>query len=95
MRLFHPDVVYPSDTYGGRYVEVSGPVLEVGGPYAESDDDSVRVVVEAEDGRRHTGWAHGPLVAQVFGQQPLRATMRVYDAGGGWYPDNRVTSLSW
>jgi hypothetical protein len=88
-RLFEPNVVYPSDRTGGGYVEFEGPVVEVGDPLDTSSGMlEMPVVVRTEKGD-FRGWTncpshHGPL------RVGDRATIRVYDSGGGWYPDDRI-----
>jgi hypothetical protein len=92
--LFEPGVVYPSD-HVGEYVEVSGVILEVGEPLS----DSVSVTIEVPPGvrgeGRHTGYWTGPGIER--GDLPPvggKATLHLYRAGGGWYPDDRVVSWS-
>lgn len=88
MSLFERHLVYPSDSYGGRFVEFEGPVVEVGEPIASGE---YQVWVETSKGR-FSGWtsAYAAVFPPKVGHH---ATIRIYDAGGGWYPDDRI--LSW
>lgn len=91
-RLFEHGVSYPSDREGGCYVEFEGPVVEVGKPLDETSDMlETPVTVRTEKGD-FRGWATFPACcgAPVVGD---RATIRVYDSGGGWYPDDKI--ISW
>lgn len=85
-QLFERGLVYPRD-HVGPYVELDGDVVEVGEPMG----DSVKITVRAEYGRI-SGWADGPFLRVADGAK--RARVRVYDSGGGFYPDNRVVSLN-
>ena len=84
--LFDRNLVYPRD-HVGPYVELDGDIVEVGEPM----DDSVEVTIDTEHGRV-SGWADGPFLRAVKGAGWAR--IRVYDSGGGFYPDNRVVSMS-
>lgn len=94
-RLFEPNLVYPSDREGGRFVELDGDIIEVGEPlFGSLVYVSVKVRTEKGDFGGFYGFppswlehlqTQGPKVGH-------RATIRVYDAGGGWYPDNKITS---
>lgn len=87
---FDPRLVYPSDNVGGCYIDVPGRVVDVGFPLRPREEYPVTVEV-AED-EEHTGFTGymGDFKPQVGDH----AVIRVYDAGGGWYPDNRVLSLA-
>lgn len=89
-RLFEPGFVYPSDYEGGRYVELEGLVVEVGKSIdASSDFHETPVTVRTEKGDFQGWWCRpARLEAPVVGD---RATVRVYDCGGGWYPDDKIT----
>lgn len=87
MPLFDPDYVYPSDLEGGRYMECVGPIVEVALALA----DHWKMTVRTEKGD-HTGWLRKiddfePKVGDF-------ACIRIYDCGGGWYPDNKIMSVS-
>lgn len=89
-RLFEPGVSYPSDREGGRYVEFEGPVVEVGESLGMTRDMlEMPVMVRTEKGDLR-GWTSYPA---CFGRLVVgdRATIRAYDCGGGWYPDNKIT----
>lgn len=81
MSLFDPNCVYPSDATG-PYTELKGVVLEVGDP---NSTGNVSVKVQTEKGV-FTGyyWAKYPPKVGYL------TTIRIYNAGGGWYPDNRI-----
>jgi hypothetical protein len=79
--LFDRRFIYPSDQYGGIYLDLEGEIISV---------DEFVVDVFTEYGK-FTGYIDGN-----FGLEPVvgyKATIRVYDWGGGWYPDNRI--ISW
>lgn len=86
-RLFEPNLVYPSDRDGGRYVELEGTLIEVRAPLSEKADYPCKVQTTKGVFDAFTGYV-GSFVPEV-GQL---VTVRIYDAGGGWYPDNRITS---
>lgn len=91
-RLFDPNYVYPSDREGGRYVEFVGDVIEVGDiDVGGSDLYEVRLVVRTEKGD-FSGFTRIPRTSTFRPRVGYKARIRVYDAGGGWYPDNRITS---
>lgn len=80
-RLFDHDLVYPSDNYG-PYVELEGKVVLV---------SHSRVDVEVEGHGGMTGYSDFIEARPETAPRPgYIATIRVYDAGGGWYPDNRI-----
>lgn len=84
--LFKRGVTYPSDEVG-RYVELDGIVVKV---------DHERVDVDVP-GRGFISGYFDPESPRFwsFSFRPRaghRATVRVYDAGGGFYPDNTITS---
>ena len=84
---FDRNLAYPCDDVGA-YQEVSGVVVETGEPLG----GSVRVVIETEKHGRITGYARKPMARSA--KRAVWACIRVYDAGGGFYPDNSVTRLS-
>ena len=89
-RLFDPAVSYPSDREGGEYLEFEGPVVEVGEPLDTTGDMlEMSAVVRTEKGD-FRGWTNYPA---RYGRLRVgdRATIRVYNSGGGWYPDDRIT----
>ncbi len=85
-RLFDPNLVYPSDREGGCYVDLDGVISEVGAGVS----DAWRIVVRTAEHGDHYGFMTkvGSFVPEIG----MGATIRIYDAGGGWYPDNRITS---
>lgn len=83
-QLFESGVVYPSDSYGGRYVELVGKVTQVH-PNTHDGDD-VRVTVNVPEFGEFDGWAWRRSVPNTG----YEATIRVYDIGGGWYRDHRI-----
>lgn len=82
-KLFDPNLVYPSDEVG-PHVDLEGIVIGVGVQfYPEYSWDEVPVLVKTEYGN-FTGYTSRPPKAGY------RATIRVYNSGGGWYPDDRI-----
>ena len=75
--------VYPSNR-NGRYVELVGKVIGVGEPLT----DSVAITVETRRGT-FTGYYGKPDALPKIGYE---ANVRVYEGGGGWYPDNEIVS---
>lgn len=87
-RLFEPGFTYPSDSTG-PYTELEGEVVELGEPDEFEGRTTVNVYVNTERGKM-SGWyegSHPPYPG-------CRATLRVYRSGGGWYPDDIITSWS-
>jgi hypothetical protein len=83
MRLFERDKVYPSDSVGA-YIDLEGRVVAV-----EAGVSGVWFVrVETEKGT-FTG-----VEERLPPEEGFRATVRIYDSGGGWYPDDRIISWS-
>lgn len=82
--LFDRSLVYPMDDVG-CYVELTGEVVAVG--EQDHPDDEVRVEVRTDRGTFDGYTVRPPKVGHT-------ATVRVYDAGGGFYPDNRVVAWS-
>lgn len=85
-----PKKAFQSDSTG-PYTEVTGPVIRFGD---HDDEDTAKVVISSEHGEVH-GWAHGPMARKIVRHKAAdrgTATIRVYNAGGGWYPDNRVVT---
>lgn len=77
-------VVYPSDQYG-EYIELEGEVT-----WVEADEDN-----EPYSAKVHT--PEGTFDCFGTGQKPAvgyRARVRIYNAGGGWYPDDRIIGWS-
>jgi hypothetical protein len=89
-RLFEPGLVYPEDREGGRYVELDGDVIEVGDPSLGSSP-AVRVRVRTKKGD-FDGYARLPSSRSICPKVGHHATIRLYDSGGGWYPDDRIVS---
>ena len=86
-RLFDPNLVYPADE-GGRFVDLIGTVIEVDNTHHDSFEwEEIKVVVQTEQGTYEGYTPRPPKVG-------YQATIRVYDAGGGWYPDNRIVGWS-
>jgi hypothetical protein len=82
-------VSYPSDREGGEYLEFEGPVVEVGEPLDTTGDMlEMPVVVHTEKGD-FRGWTNYPTHHGRL-QVGDRATIRVYNSGGGWYPDDKI-----
>lgn len=82
--LFDRSFVYPSDEIG-PYIELYGIVESVG----DTTGEDVSVTVSTDKGK-FVGYylsKHAPPIGS-------RASIRVYDAGGGFYPDNKITGWS-
>lgn len=86
MPLFDPNLVYPQDRTG-VYADLEGVVTAVGEPLG----NDVLVTVETDRGV-FLGWTYVPLDQDPVVKIGYLATIRVYDAGGGFYPDNRIVS---
>ena len=84
MILFDYSLVYPRDECG-CYIELDGYVTSIGEPLS----DSFSVEVNTKLGT-FTGYARNYFQIPNIG---CRATIRIYDSGGGWYPDDRIVSL--
>lgn len=74
-------VTYPSDEIGGTYMDLTGQIVEEGGR---------GITVETAKGTFRAFYGHPPPEESLLGST---ATIRCYDWGGGWYPDNRVLSV--
>jgi len=85
--LFDRSLVYPSDEFG-PYIELEGSVVEVNDPLSCG---SVGIKVRTDRGQ-FTAYVCAPMAE--FVAEAKWARVRVYDSGGGWYPDNRVMSIS-
>jgi len=85
--LFNPHLVYPSDEFG-PYLELVGQVTSVNDPLSGGE---VGVKVQTERGQ-FTAYVCKFMAEAVKMGKWVR--VRVYDVGGGWYPDNRVMSIS-
>ena len=78
----------PSDRIG-PYVELVGEVVKVGEP----GFDSVAITVKTDKGT-YMGYWEGPPSERGNVRTPKLgqwARIRIYDAGGGWYPDNTIS----
>lgn len=86
---------YPQDGTG-RYQDAEGDVVEVDTKFFDPDEThpTIRVGVQLADGSVLHGYAHGPLAKYFAEGKVKRTTIRVYSAGGGRYPDNRITGGS-
>jgi hypothetical protein len=85
--LFNPHLVYPSDEFG-PYLELVGQIVSVNSPLSGGE---VGVKVKTERGQ-FTAYVCKHMSDFVGMAKWVR--VRVYDSGGGWYPDNRVMSIS-
>lgn len=81
----------PSDDVG-KYIELTGVVVAVGESYFEPDPrfepEQIGVDVKMDNG----------VVYHAFTTSPpkvgYKATVRHYQWGGGWYPDDKVVAWS-
>lgn len=88
---FDPKVVYPSDDHG-QYVELPGRIVYAGSQIRVHDYDQFPVTLDVGDDDEYSGFTgHMGSVVPKIGDP---AVIRVYNAGGGWYPDNVVTMLA-
>lgn len=93
--LFDPDLVYPSDGTG-YYQDFEGKIVK---SEDLSDLGFAYIHVEVEGVGSFSGvWripdAHrdDPRWIPPIGGS---ARIRIYDAGGGWYPDNEIMGWTW
>ena len=82
--LFPRGFVYPRDDYGGDYIELEGVVLK---RRVADGDDPFSVDVQTLRGRFY---AFAKAYFDEFVFVGGWARVRVYNSGGGWYPDDRV-----
>jgi len=82
--LFQQSLTYPQDDTG-EYTELVGEVVKLGTPIG----DDVSVQVKTARGT-YTGYTQTP--PPKIGNW---ARIRIYRAGGGWYPDNIITGWWW
>ena len=82
---FDPNLVYPSDEVG-QWVEISGPITQV-----DEIAQLIKIVIDSEYGHIE-GYVAEPMYD--FVKKARYARIRVYESGGGCYPDNRVRALS-
>jgi hypothetical protein len=83
--LFDHALAYPQDGVG-PYTELDGIVTRVG--TQDEPDDEVAVTVKTADHGELTGYTPRPP------KVGYTARIRVYECGGGWYPDNRIMGWS-
>ncbi len=83
-KLFHDEFVYPSDE-NGRYTELTGEVIGVGEPI--SNDVAVKV-------QTNLGEFVGYYLAKYAPKIGYFAKIRIYEIGGGHYPDNQIKGWS-
>ena len=84
MVLFDRNFVYPCDDVGA-YVELTGEIIEVGKPLG----GDCCVVVKTEH-----GVFSGFYWAEYAPQTGYTAKIRIYNVGGGFYPDNKIIEWS-
>lgn len=86
-QLFEPGFVYPSD-HLGCYTELNGRIVEIDD---RDDFDYLFIFVQTEYGIFRGVWrpigGHKPKVDYY-------AKIKVYRYGGGFYPDDVITSWS-
>lgn len=87
--LFPSGFVFPSDR-NGEYQDLEGDVIEVGEPMPGSLI-CIRVKVHTEKGD-FDGYAEYPPTCTFTPQVGHHAVIRVYNSGGGSYPDDKITS---
>lgn len=90
--FFRRGFAYPSEMVNGRwtpYAEVQGVVASVNAFAPKDPLEDVRIRMNVP--------GHGEVVAYARAGLRVRGGDRVlvhvYDAGGGWYPDNRVVAV--
>ena len=86
---FDPNLVYPTDDVG-PFIDINGIVIKADkGVKKEGSfllEEPIYVVVDTEYGNI-SGFAR--MQAEIG----MKATIRVYDSGGGFYPDNTIRSI--
>jgi hypothetical protein len=87
-RLFdYQKFVYPLDDIG-PYVEFTGKVIEVDDKRNVNNEwEEVKVSVQTERGI-FSGYTPRPPKVGYY------ARIRLYNSGGGWYPDDRIVGWS-
>jgi len=105
-RLFDPDLVYPCSN-GGRYIDLTGTIIEAADWHADlglsAHTEPIRVKVKTEKGDFTGYWDGRPSRLICYWDGPPsrltrmpkvggKATIRIYDSGGGWYPDNEIVT---
>lgn len=80
--MFDRNFVYPSDNVG-FYIKLEGTISEVSKCF-----DGWKAAVKTDKGT-FTGYGeyHMPCIGYL-------ARIRIYDSGGGFYPDNSITGWS-
>ena len=73
------------DDYGAIYIELIGEVIHIGEPL--SRDAAVKV-------KTNEGVFTGYYLASHLPKVGYFAKIRIYDSGGGWYPDDRIVAWS-
>lgn len=97
-RLFDPSLVYPSDGIG-PYIDLEGIVTRVG-VFLTKDEQTTSELIEEKVPDSSTPidvkTEYGEI--QTYSHRPPKvgysAVVRVYDAGNGFYPDNKIISWS-
>jgi len=74
----------------GPYVEATGLVIAVESIDQDDPEGQTEVTIRTPDGSTARGW----ILSRRAPKVGYTATIRLYEAGGGWYPDDRVTSWS-
>jgi hypothetical protein len=88
--FWNPCLVYPRD-HTGQYQEFEGKIVKS----SVCGERLVQVTLEVEGIGELSGYWR-TLSDTTKSLPPIGGTacIRVYDAGGGWYPDNKIMSWS-
>lgn len=86
---FDPNLVYPTDDVG-PFIDINGIVIKAdNGVKKEGSsllEEPIHVVVDTEYGNI-SGFC------KIQAKVGMKATIRVYESGGGFYPDNVIRSI--
>lgn len=97
-KLFDPNLVYPCDDVG-QYIDLEGTVIRVDKFLTRDEQTTAELLEEkAPDSSTPVNVKTEHGVIQAYSHHPPKvgywAIVRVYAAGGGFYPDNKIISWS-
>jgi len=87
-RKFYSNVEYPRNEKGWEYIEVEAEVLSY--EVIEEEFISFDLKCKEEEFTAYMGYHR-----MNWSTKPKKATARLFNWGGGFYPDDRVLALSW
>lgn len=94
--LFDKNFVYPCDDTG-EYIDLTGKIKSID---VDKGFDHIKYEVETEYGifsgyqAKYVGMMKQPAGWEKRYEDAYYATIRIYRAGGGFYPDNRIIGVS-